>query len=72
MLTVAPALLMLKLDGLTVKLCFENGRLVQASTRGDGEVAEECDPQHPGVLQRAIEDPTQRETHDHGRGPDPY
>ena len=26
MLTVAPALLMLKLDGLTVKLCFENGR----------------------------------------------
>ena len=41
MLTVAPALLMLKLDGLTVKLCYENGKLIQASTRGDGEVGEE-------------------------------
>ena len=41
MITVAPALLMLKLDGLTVKLCYENGKLIQASTRGDGEVGEE-------------------------------
>ena len=41
MLTVAPALLMLKLDGLTVKLCYENGNLIEASTRGDGEVGEE-------------------------------
>ena len=31
MLTVAPALLMLKLDGLTVKLCYENGKLVEVS-----------------------------------------
>ncbi len=34
------SLLMLKLDGLTVKLCYENGRLVEASTRGDGEIGE--------------------------------
>ena len=33
-------LLMLKLDGLTVKLDYENGKLAAASTRGDGEVGE--------------------------------
>lgn len=33
-------LLMLKLDGLTTKLVYENGHLVEASTRGDGEVGE--------------------------------
>lgn len=32
------ALLMLKLDGLTTKLVYEDGKLLQASTRGNGEV----------------------------------
>ena len=33
-------LLMLKLDGLTVKLTYENGELVEAATRGDGDEGE--------------------------------
>jgi DNA ligase (NAD+) len=33
-------ILMHKLDGLTVKLEYENGSLIQASTRGDGEEGE--------------------------------
>lgn len=35
------ALLMLKLDGLTTKLVYENGHLLQASTRGNGELGED-------------------------------
>ena len=35
-----PVMLMLKLDGLTIKLVYENGRLVEASTRGNGDEGE--------------------------------
>lgn len=34
------ALLMLKLDGLTIKLVYEDGKLIEGSTRGDGEEGE--------------------------------
>ena len=35
-----PVMLMLKLDGLTVKLTYEGGRLVEAATRGNGTEGE--------------------------------
>jgi DNA ligase (NAD+) len=35
-----PAVIMIKLDGLTVKLTYENGRLSEAATRGNGETGE--------------------------------
>lgn len=41
LLSKSHALLMLKLDGLTTKIIYENGKLVQASTRGNGEIGEE-------------------------------
>ncbi|MFI3326505.1 MAG: NAD-dependent DNA ligase LigA [Clostridia bacterium] len=34
-------LLMPKFDGLTVKLTYENGKLVQAATRGNGDIGED-------------------------------
>lgn len=40
MLSQADGFLSLKLDGLTVKLCYENGVLSEASTRGDGNIGE--------------------------------
>lgn len=36
-----PVILMLKYDGLTVELIYNNGTLIQASTRGDGYVGED-------------------------------
>ena len=30
-----------KLDGLTVSLVYENGKIISAETRGDGEIGED-------------------------------
>ena len=35
-----PCMLMFKLDGLTMKLTYENRRLVEAATRGNGDIGE--------------------------------
>lgn len=56
-------LLMLKLDGLTVKLTYEEGKLVEAATRGDGDTGEVVThnvcgisgiPQHIPYLNRLV------------------
>lgn len=43
-------LFMLKLDVLTTKLIYEDGKLIQASTRGDGEVGEDITHNIPAFL----------------------
>ena len=37
----SPSLLMLKYDGITIELQYNNGKLIQGSTRGDGDVGED-------------------------------
>ena len=36
-----PTIVMAKMDGLTCRLTYENGKLYQAETRGDGEIGED-------------------------------
>ncbi len=38
---VAPSFLMLKMDGLSVRLKYKDGKLVSANTRGNGEIGED-------------------------------
>ena len=44
-----PVMLMYKYDGLTVKLEYENGSLVRASTRGNGDVGEDITHNTPAI-----------------------
>ena len=60
MVAAAPALLMLKLDGLTVKLRYENGRLVEASTRGDGEIGEDVTHNIPAFCNVPLKIPNKK------------
>lgn len=50
-------LAMLKMDGLTLKLIYENGKLVEASTRGDGETGEDVTHNIPAIADVPIEIP---------------
>lgn len=60
LLTRNQALLMLKLDGLTTKLIYENGHLTQASTRGDGETGEEITHNLPAYQNVPLSIPYQK------------
>ena len=44
-----PVMLMYKYDGLTVKLEYENGSLVRASTRGNGDLGEDITHNAPAI-----------------------
>lgn len=56
-------LFMLKLDGLTTKLIYEDGRLIQASTRGDGEVGEDITHNIPAFLNVPLTIPHKERLH---------
>ncbi|MDR0287812.1 MAG: NAD-dependent DNA ligase LigA, partial [Clostridiales bacterium] len=54
-------LIMLKLDGLTVKLEYKKGRLVRASTRGDGSEGEDITHNIPAFKNVPLEIPYQKD-----------
>ncbi len=53
-------LLMLKLDGLTTKLVYENGQLTQAATRGDGDIGEDITHNIPTFINVPLTLPYQK------------
>ena len=55
-----------KFDGLTVNLTYENGVLVQAATRGDGEVGEAILPQARTIRDIPLTIPWQGRIEVHG------
>lgn len=46
----SPVNLMLKMDGLTVELDYDGGKLQEASTRGDGEIGEDITHNVPAFI----------------------
>ena len=62
---------MLKLDGLTVKLTYEGGKLVEAATRGRRRCGRNRDPQHPRHQRNSGKYPIRRPSGGHRRGVHP-
>ena len=57
-----------KFDGLTVNLTYENGQLVSAATRGNGEVGEEILPQVMTIRSIPLSIPFKGRMEVHGEG----
>ena len=57
-----------KFDGLTINLTYENGQLVQAATRGNGEVGEGILPQVRTIRAVPLSIPYQDRIEVHGEG----
>ena len=51
------AILMPKLDGLTIKAIYEGGKLIQLSTRGNGTVGDDITHNAPGIRNLPLELP---------------
>lgn len=66
-----PVMLMLKLDGLTIKVTYEQGIILEAATRGNGDEGGKRHSQRPGHLRHPIPDPLQGTAGGDGRGVHP-
>ena len=56
-----------KIDGLSIELVYENGRLAVASTRGDGRVGEDVTPN----IRQMVREPGEADEDDEDKIPDP-